>query len=427
VTFGEPRQSGPDRPIDIQQQRGEPDARDAADGGKYEALGDEQPRESLPRGAERRAHAELACPLRHAHQYEVRDVDERDREQHECRTECDPERVAGAADDGVLERVRDEPGRRVREIRPFREELAADAAEVVSRLFERDADLESRDRAERERPAPLGRGELHRGPQIGAHGGKRLRAVGHDTDDGVRISVQRERCAKRIGAGAELALGKHLAHHHDACRARPVFARLKAASASRCDPHDAEVVRGHPASVDPRRLAGVRHNDVHGARGGDRLEAPIELRDALEVCDGRVPLARAVVLADEHEPIGLRIRQRTQQHAVDQREHRGRGADAERERERREQREGRRSDQRARGLAEIVERRVHRISLSIQTDAFVVVPGGSVGEDHLVAGGQPCTISTAFTEARPSCTGTRTASRPSLTSLKRLAVVFGWP
>src|SRR4029453_178486 len=99
-------------------------------------------------------------------------------EQHECRTECDPERVAGAADDGVLELVRDEPGRRVSEIRPLREELAADAAEIGSRLFEGGAGLWSRARAEREGPATLGRGELHRWPEIRTHCGQRLRAVG---------------------------------------------------------------------------------------------------------------------------------------------------------------------------------------------------------------------------------------------------------
>ena len=65
---------------------------------------------------------------------------------------------------------------------------------------------------------------------------------------------------------------------------------------------------------------------------------------------------------DAHQAIGLRKRQRLEQHAVDDAEDRGVGADAERQRDDRGEREGRRGAKLSRGVADVVPEVVHDVA-----------------------------------------------------------------
>ena len=68
---------------------------------------------------------------------------------------------------------------------------------------------------------------------------------------------------------------------------------------------------------------------------------------------------RAQVLPDEHEPIGVRVRQRPQQHGVHHAENGGAGANAERERDDGRDAERRHLPQRPRRVAEVVKQCPH--------------------------------------------------------------------
>ena len=77
--------------------------------------------------------------------------------------------------------------------------------------------------------------------------------------------------------------------------------------------------------------------------------APVEERGVADVA-GRSGRA---ALADHDEPIGIRVRQRAQQHGVEDAEDRGVRADAERQRHERDRREAGRAPQQPRGVAHV--------------------------------------------------------------------------
>jgi hypothetical protein len=92
--------------------------------------------------------------------------------------------------------------------------------------------------------------------------------------------------------------------------------------------------------------------------------------------DARPPGAGAR-LEQHGQAIRVRVRQRTDQHAVDHREHRGVDPDSDRERRRRRDGEERRAEERAGGVARVLQR-----GLEPHPDVGVARP---VAERHAVA------------------------------------------
>ncbi len=97
--------------------------------------------------------------------------------------------------------------------------------------------------------------------------------------------------------------------------------------------------------VGEARAAGHGDRREHARRRGELLEL-----DRRVIHDAR-PGRKVLLALDHDQPIGIAIRQRPQQHAVDDAEDRRRGADAERERQRARDGEALAAQQAARGNA----------------------------------------------------------------------------
>jgi len=117
--------------------------------------------------------------------------------------------------------------------------------------------------------------------------------------------------------------------------------------------------------VDLARFAGPEHRHVTLIDRLDLLEDPRVGAHAHEVGCGERRVARAVGIQHLHhvQPFGVAERQRFQQHAVDDAENGAVGADADAERHDDDERQARRSTERAEGVAKIVKD-VHGVELS---------------------------------------------------------------
>jgi hypothetical protein len=113
-----------------------------------------------------------------------------------------------------------------------------------------------------------------------------------------------------------------------------VFVGQKRAASLRPDAEDVEIARrdSRPAKLDGFPAAG----EGGGAAGlsGHEFEDGIVLLPVEEVqCGDAVAVAAGRLLEDTNNPIGLRVRQRSEQDAIDEAENRGVGTDAECQRE----------------------------------------------------------------------------------------------
>ena len=126
--------------------------------------------------------------------------------------------------------------------------------------------------------------------------------------------------------------------------ARTLFGGREDAAADRRSAERLEEVRGDGGAANPLGLAGaVRDRELVLAVGGDRPQHPAAVPEAhvqrVGPGDDRQPPLR-LRAPEAHEAIGIRERQRPQQHRVDDAEDRDVGADADGQREERHHGEG---------------------------------------------------------------------------------------
>ncbi len=186
----------------------------------------------------------------------------------------------------------------------------------------------------------------------------------HDADDGAFHAVDENLCADDRPLG-ERAYPQLVREHDDE---RPVRSRLllrEYMPSRRCDTERREQVGRHDRRRDAlRRFVGA---DVDGARveGADVVERVVALSklDELRAVDRKLiePQLREPA-ADQNELARARIRQRPKQHAVDDAEDRGVGADAERQREHGDDREAGRARQSANRVARVLRELVQPLA-----------------------------------------------------------------
>ena len=119
-------------------------------------------------------------------------------------------------------------------------------------------------------------------------------------------------------------------------RVRAIVLRAKEPPQGRAQPHHLEIRPADDAGADRARLAEAEHGELDGgeiAEGADRLDPGFQVAQLgdREVRVGHPDAWRA--LADIDEPVLIAIDQRPQQHAADDAENGGVGADAQRQRE----------------------------------------------------------------------------------------------
>ena len=186
--------------------------------------------------------------------------------------------------------------------------------------------------------------------------GRQLRSGPQDADDGVLGAAEDERAADDVGTAAESIGPETLADHGDR-RAVGLFV-LARQRPPECHRHVEHVEDGARCAHD-RQLRGfacsrqARRPPIHL---GDRRERRRLAAPFLEVPGvGRhrgVPVsARRLDLAKRHEALRLAIRKRAQDDAVQNREHRGRGAKG----------QGQRGDD-GRGIDRVAPQGSHRVA-----------------------------------------------------------------
>jgi hypothetical protein len=247
--------------------------------------------------------------------------------------------------------------------------LRGDAIEFAASIVDRHAGAQAANGEQRLRAPPRRRHAVdERQVRPGIHAFRKGEVTRHDADDARGVAVlDPDRMADDIRGTAEETLPQRIADHHLAAIAgRPVLLFLWAEGApqDRSDPERRE---------QRRRRGGDRHGLEPIANHPQRLEVsrPRQHRDACERAAPSTPVEEGAdrdeasivsirrALGQQHESIGILVRQRLEQHGIDDGEHGRVGADTERERENRAGRERRRSPQRAGGIEKIAQHGGH--------------------------------------------------------------------
>ena len=152
----------------------------------------------------------------------------------------------------------------------------------------------------------------------------------------------------RSGLPTKPRLPEAMADDDGGLRVGTRFVRGEGPAGFRRDAENAEEAVAHRAPLGKARLAAAEDRRRIAAVGRHRVEAR---RSVAPVDEVRMRYARGaaarVALAERDDAGGLAVRQRPQQHAVDDAEDRGVGADAERQRDHGDEREGGTLEERA--------------------------------------------------------------------------------
>lgn len=192
----------------------------------------------------------------------------------------------------------------------------------------------------------------------------------HDAHNAIRVIVQTQRPAENVRVGSEFLPPQSVADHDLQIEAGRGIVRIECATQLRVDTEDREVIRR--ATPEGDALGLCTSGEVHGREAVNRHE--LEDAGVLQVSplrDGDADVLRAdagKVVLDAHQFGGVRVRQRVQQRGVDHAVDRGNGADAERHGGNHRERESRRSQQRANGVAQVVHVRSSALALKKGVD-----------------------------------------------------------
>jgi hypothetical protein len=153
-------------------------------------------------------------------------------------------------------------------------------------------------------------------------------------DDRVRLAVEEDVLAHDRRVRSELRLPQRVAQKHDMVLADLVLVRPECAAERRPRAVDIEVVRGDALAAQLNRLLAPRQRRAPTGLRGHVLKHLV-LLDPVEVVQRRDAVAPAVRPLLEHadDAVGVGVRQRVQQHAVDEAEHRRVRADREGDRD----------------------------------------------------------------------------------------------
>ncbi len=218
--------------------------------------------------------------------------------------------------------------------RVLRLERGRDATEIALGLLERDRGLEAPDHLPRVIPAILHRVHLHRRPR--ARRGRELEVGRHHADHGVLHAVDEHLLPDHFAPPAETVVPEAVAQDDHVRRADPIFLFLEVApergrhaEGSEHRPRDVATRHEFRAAVARQVVRRPRVDADVGQRPVVGLPtAEVRVRDGVHV-----PAAPRVRLADRDEPVGVLIREGTQQHRADATENRRVDADAQREAE----------------------------------------------------------------------------------------------
>ncbi len=338
----------------------QPPTEHAACSAQSQALHEQLPRDSVGSGAERGAHRELLSPCVGPYEHEVRDVGARDEQHGADRAHEHPQRARDAADQVVLQRTN---GRRdppvpvrlfrvsaARHQRPSVEPNRQHPRDVRSCLVPCHSGFESPEHLIVE-PAdgPLGNFEVTDGENhVGLCRVDEPEVARHDADDARprRLRIDGDLPPQDSVVAAELPLPERIGKDDGrwSLGRRSELLRREPTTAQRLHAERLQSVIGDHENIHARRLTGIgQRREVVGilpqADAGKRpVLVPVRKVHRVRRIQILDVGARSAV-ADPHELVRARIRQRLDQHGIDDAEDRRGRAEPKREREHRCKRE----------------------------------------------------------------------------------------
>jgi len=199
---------------------------------------------------------------------------------------------------------------------------------------------------------------------------RKVKSLRHHPDDRIRLSIECNTLANHVRIGAKVVLPKRVAQHDDVSMAIRVFFGCEGATDDWRGTEDLKKFRRYNDAWHRFRLvlAGHRHRgameDRHRIKGA-ALALPVEVicrRNGEDFHAREAFLRRDVV--DHGDALGIGIRQRSQQHCIDDAEDRTIGADSERQDDDRAQCKPRILAQHAEGILQVLQNIVHSDLLS---------------------------------------------------------------
>ena len=200
----------------------------------------------------------------------------------------------------------------------------------------------------------VGGNEAHRRPELGATAGE-VEVARHDANDGVDLPVEAHGAPHDRRITTELLLPERIAHKCRRWRAIDVVRRRERPAHHRAHGKRGENIGGHGRPLQTERLP--RADQIHRepAIGAERFERGRHLFQVAVVGRRELHARKARTLFREpHQTIGLRKRQRSNQHEIGERERCGRRADAKRDDGDRGQGKRRRAAQRPQRVAQVL-------------------------------------------------------------------------
>ena len=304
-----------------------------------------------------------------AHDQQVREIDARDHQDETNRAEHDQQRRAHVTDDRVVQGCDHRREVAVR-IRAAPAEIGREAAQFRARALDRRVRLQASHHTDAS-PRAARRGGVERGWHEEADRvaravlGQGPESLRHHADHGVRLAVERERASEDRAIAAELRMPERVRQDDHASAAGVILVRAEHAAERGRGAEQREEIGGHLFAQDLHGFPGSREGAGHAGVAREALERlgepvvfEVGRRDAKA---RRRRAARRRHLRQLHEPIGVRVGQRPEQHAIDNAEHGSVGADAERDRQDGHRGEAGRPPERAQGVSDLVDE--HRLPL----------------------------------------------------------------
>jgi hypothetical protein len=163
-----------------------------------------------------------------------------------------------------------------------------------------------------------------------------LKSGGHHTDDRVRNSIQQNASAECVWVAFKMRLPEVIAQNRDIGASRAVFIGTEIAAQKRFDAIHVKVFRRDAQSLQAFGRSCSRQVETYACEGGKVLERASVLLP--EIKGERIKACVAFELASKgarnlDHALGVRIRQRVEEHSVNNAKHRRVGPDAKRERQ----------------------------------------------------------------------------------------------
>jgi hypothetical protein len=318
-----------------QEGHGERHAEPGTERREHGVLGEQLSRDAGIGGPERLPHGHFPDADGASREQQIREVGARNQQHHSHRHHQQRHRRPYVAREVLLQGGHGYPGSPIgpRKLTP---QLARQIGHVGLSLQHGDARLQPRHRVHEVAGAQLelDRRELRRNPERGVLVGKA--EIGrHDPHHGVRQAIQPDRPAHHGRVRGKTGPPGALVDHHDRGRIGPVVGLHQRAAEKRLRPEHGEQVSRRPDARELARFSGARQVVVVDGVSGHAGERPVARPPRRVIARGHFDARRAAhrgqVLPQQDKAVGLRKRQRPEEHGTDGAEDRRIGADAERQ------------------------------------------------------------------------------------------------